>query len=267
MKKLFYLFLICVGLGIGLFLYAFFIEPNQVEIKTYSIKDKELSGLKIAFLTDLHIAPSHTKRLRNIINLTNNQKPDIILLGGDYANGHSEKTTMPLSLMAQELSRLKAPLGVYAVLGNHDWMIDGKKLITEFEKVGIFVLLNSYKTIKLPQKNLYIVGVEEDVYRHPDIQKSLEHTSLPRILVTHNPDLFQTLTQKVSLTLAGHNHGGQVVIPFIGPLIVSGKTGIKYARGLFYENNNSLIVGAGIGTSFLPIRLNCPPEIVVITFQ
>lgn len=260
-----FLFLTC--LGVGLFLYALLIEPNQINIKTYTLQNKELNGLKIAFLTDLHVAPSHLKRLRKVIDLTNKQKPDIVLLGGDYINGHRAETTMSLFVMAQELSQLKAPLGTYAVLGNHDWMIDGTHVVNTFEKAGIDVLMNTNKVIQLPHQKLYIAGTEDDIYRQADIQKALENTELPRILLIHNPDLFQTLTQQVTLALAGHNHGGQISIPFWGPIVVSGKTGLKYAQGFFEENNNKLIISRGIGMSILPIRFNCRPEITLIQFN
>ena len=151
-------------------------------------------------------------------------------------------------------------------LSNHDWWHNGVYIKNILEKNNIVVLENNSKTVKINNKNITIAGLEDEQTRIPDITKALRHANPTTILLTHNPDPFFNLRQKVFLTLAGHNHGGQVQIPFYGALIVPSLSGTKYANGLFNINGNLLLVTKGIGNSILNVRFFCPPEIVVIDF-
>ena len=116
-------------------------------------------------------------------------------------------------------------------------------------------------------KTVTIAGVEDLQTRIPNPEKALRGATRTAVLLTHNPDTFFDVKQDVFLTLAGHNHGGQVQLPFYGALIVPAKSGTKYSNGIFKENNNTLIVTKGLGNSIMNVRFCCPPEIVVIEFE
>ena len=128
------------------------------------------------------------------------------------------------------------------------------------KKYGFIVLSNS--SVKI--KNIYIAGVEDMQTGTPDVQKALENTKPPVILLTHNPDIYYDINQKVDLILAGHVHGGQVKIPFLGAMIVPSKYGAKFAEGIIEENHNKMIITKGLGTSILPVRFRSTPEIIVL---
>lgn len=251
-----------------LIFWSVFIEPNMLAINSLNLKSKDLNGLKIIFVGDFHVKKNQRKNLVRVVNKINEQNPDLILTTGDFVNGHNEKDSMPIEEISQELSKLKSKYGIYSVLGNHDWWQDGEKIKFFLEKNGIVVLEDESRTIKIKNQNLCIIGVEDITTRTVDIEKAFKNVSSPSILLTHSPDTFPLITKnkKTDLVLAGHTHGGQVAIPFIGALVVPSDYGRKYAQGLIRENNKTMFVTKGIGTSILPIRFNCIPEIVVINF-
>ena len=113
---------------------------------------------------------------------------------------------------------------------------------------------------------MYIAGLKDDTTRVPDINKALKNTSLPRIVLMHSPDMYSEIHDRINLAVAGHNHGGQVCIPILGPFFLPAKTGKKYAYGFFDDGFKKMIVTKGIGTSIIHARFNCVPEVVVIEF-
>ena len=245
-------------------MHSVFIEPNSLEVTRYTIKDNELHGIRVAFLTDFHLKRKDYKRLDKIVQLTNQQNPDIVLLGGDFANGHSKKNTMNPKVLAQKLSLFTSP--AYTVLGNHDWWTDGNLLTKELKDHGIKVLENSNTRIILKRRYVDIVGLADLNTRSVNIAKAFKKTAIPRIVISHNPDVYYDIIDDVSLILAGHTHGGQFVIPFTKPLFVPSKYGSRFASGLVKPTNNTMIISKGLGTSILPIRFNCKPEVVIIDF-
>ena len=255
-----------VIISILFLVYCFAIEPNMLQTKTYRIPDKKLKGLRVVFVSDFHIRPNGQKRLQKIVNLVNKQNPDIVLSGGDFVNGYREKETMPIEEIASGLNKIKSKYGFYTVLGNHDWDFDGVKISKVLQENGIKVLANSNSKIDTSIGTIYIAGVEDLKTRTPDIEKALENTENPTILLTHSPDVFPKVLLGVNLTLAGHVHGGQVRIPLWGAVLIPSKYGNRYSMGLIEETGRKIIVTKGIGTSILPVRFNCPPEIVVIDF-
>ena len=178
------------------------------------------------------------------------------------------EVSMPYSI--SDLKRLNTKYGAYSVIGNHDYWAGYDNVKEMLERVGIKVLANSNESLILKNgKKLYIAGVEDLQTGSPNIKIALEGTeSNPTILLTHSPDVFvEVLKDSVNLTLAGHVHGGQIRLPFIGALIIPSKYGNKYSQGLIEEKGRKMIVTKGIGTSILPLRFNCTPEIVVINFK
>lgn len=268
MEKIFLLIIVLLAV------WAFFIEPNLLIVNNIDMNIKDLKGLKVVFVGDFHIKPYQKRRLIRIVKEINKQHPDLILCAGDFVSGHKPKQSMPIEDIAKELSVLKPKYGFYAVLGNHDWWQGGEKITNVLRQNGVIVLGNENRVIDINGKKLYIAGSEDISMRSVDLAKSLENVSSPTILLTHSPDIFPfiakrtnfDLTKNVDLTLAGHLHGGQVSIPFVGPVVIPSNYGNKYARGLIMENGKSMFVTKGIGTSIFNVRFNCVPEIVVINF-
>ncbi len=248
-------------------MWCFTIEPNVVTVNKYKIKDESLQGIKLVFAGDFHVKPYQEKRLKYVVDKINAQNPDIVLFIGDYVNMHDEVMSYPISKTAKELSKIKTKHGIYTVLGNHDYFREGKKIKKALNDVGIVVLENRCREVTINGKNVYIAGIEDLITGFPNINRALRHAKNPTILLSHQPDIYPEVPERVNLTLAGHTHGGQVVLPFIGPLIVPSKFGAKYASGYFDEQGRKMIVTKGIGTSILPLRFNCNPEIIVIEFE
>lgn len=243
-----------------LFIWGFFIEPNLLVVKKYcgNFWNKDSKIKKIVFVSDFHIAKNDLWRLKRIVKLINKQNPDLVLSGGDYIKGHNGKSTMDIELISKEIAKINAP--VISVLGNHDGWYDKYRVKKALETSGIKVLSNSNTRIE----DLYISGVEDLQTGIPNIETALENTENPRILLTHTPDIYYDIKDSVNLVLAGHVHGGQVRIPFIGSLIVPSEYGTKFACGKFKETQNTMIVTKGLGTSILNVRFLTLPEIVVL---
>lgn len=258
-----------------LIIWAFFIEPNMLVITTLNIPVPELKGLKVVFVSDFHIKPNQKNRLKYVVKKINEQHPDLILSTGDFVSGHDPKQSLPIEEIAPVLSTLESKYGFYSVLGNHDWWQGGEEIEKALENNAVVVLGNENKKIKINDKTLYIAGVEDMDTRNIDLAKALKNADKPTILLTHTPDVFpfisdklnSKITGKVNLVLSGHTHGGQFNLPFVGALIVPSSYGNKYAQGLINENGKMMFVTKGIGTSILPVRFNCLPEIVVISFN
>ena len=247
-----YFLIICVLL----FIWSFFIEPNLLFIKRYKIP--ELGDIKIIFASDFHIAKGEKKRLEKIVNTINDEEADLVLLGGDFIKGHDGKHTLAIEEQAEILGRIKSP--VITVLGNHDGWFNKGRVKSALEKEGIKVLLNSNTKFE----NIFIAGVEDIQTGNPDIKSALKDTESPRILLSHSPDIYYDVEEKVDLILAGHVHGGQVYIPFLGAPVVPSKYGSKFSRGIINETYNKMIITKGLGTSILPIRFCSVPEIIII---
>ena len=241
-----------------LFLYVSVIEPNILTVKRITVSDERLKGLKIVFASDFHVKPHEMYRLERIVKKINEQNPDVILLGGDYVNGHKKGNTLNVDIIAGLLGDLKSRYGTVAVMGNHDGWQGKKEIIEAFETEGITVLENSNRNFG----EFTVAGVEDLQTGMPDIKKALSGVKNSVIFLSHTPDIIEHVPDSVNLTLCGHTHGGQVVI--VKPLTVPSKYGTKYAYG-YYENER-MFVSRGLGTSILPLRFNCFPEIVVINF-
>ncbi len=246
--------------------YAFFIEPNLLTLNHYTIKNSALKGTRLVFAADFHIKKNQSGRLKRIVNLINSQNADIILLGGDYVNGMDRADNIPLVEMEKELSKLCAPYGVYAVWGNHDRWYGENQVKNVLKHSNIVLLKNENKQIKTPAKTIFVAGVDDLVTGTPDVEQALKNTKKPVIFVTHSPDIFPQIPAGTDIVLAGHTHGGQVVVPFLGPVVAPSEYGSRYALGKIEDNGKVMIVTKGLGTSILHVRFNCLPEIVVVDF-
>lgn len=250
------------------------IEPNRLVVHSETIQIEswpvELSGLRIAVISDIHTGGPfiNDQKLRDIVGKTNALKPDLIVLLGDYMSSntwHSHRVEPGVTTAA--LKNLKAPLGVYAVLGNHDWWYSGERVRDAFDANGIPVLEDEVVEIKWHEKSFWLVGLADLWTRPQHIGATIAKVPAgsTMIALTHNPDIFPNLPQSVPLLLAGHTHGGQVNFPLFGTPIVPSRFGRKYTVGHLFENSHHLFVSTGIGTSILPVRFRVPPEIVLLT--
>ena len=249
-------------IAITLFVWGFLIEPYILTVKKIQIEDKALKGLRIVFATDFHYKPYEKFRLKRDVKIINKQNADIILLGGDFLNGHEKGKSLESKVVAQEFAQLKSKYGVFAVFGNHDVWQDAAGIYKNFTRNNITILKNNSQKAG----NVYIAGVEDLQTQNPDIEKALKDTKSPTILLSHTPDIIYEVPEYVNLTLAGHLHGGQIRIPFHGAVVAPSVYGTKFAYGMYYVKNRKLFVSKGIGTSVLPLRFFCLPEIVVIDF-
>jgi uncharacterized protein len=171
--------------------------------------------------------------------------------------------------IAESLRGLRAPLGVYAVLGNHDWWFDGPRVTRAFEGVGIRVLENDAARVERNGRSLWLAGLADLWTRKPDVSRALTGVTDdgPVIVFTHNPDLFPQVPPRAALTLAGHTHGGQVCLPLLGRPVVPSEFGQRYADGHVVEGGRHLFVSSGVGTSIIPVRFRVPPEVVILTLR
>ncbi len=197
----------------------------------------------------------------------NDARPDIVLLAGDYVvTGVRGGSFVPPETTASILSRLRAPLGVFAVLGNHDHWYDGERVGAAFESAGIRVLLNEVLPVRGEGFDFWLVGIGDLWEAKPVVGQILDELpdGVASIAFTHNPDVFPEIPDRIALTLAGHTHGGQVDLPFLGTPVVPSRFGDRYARGHVVEGGRHLFVTSGLGTSLLPVRFRVPPEIALL---
>ncbi len=260
----------------GLAFYAFLIEPNRLVIHRQAIQitncPAALSGLRIAVISDIHVGGPFIDddKLRLIVDRTNELKPDLIVILGDYMSGNSwHGHRVEPVVFAPHLKGLQAPLGVYSVLGNHDWWYNGLKVRYALEANGIKVLEDEVSEVKRGSSSFWLAGLADRWTRPQHIRETIDRVpaGAPVIALTHNPDIFPNLPKRVPLLLAGHTHGGQVNFPLIGRPIEPSDFGQKYAAGHVFENDHHLFVTTGIGTSILPVRFRVTPEIVLLTLQ
>ncbi len=276
--------------GVAVTGYAFGIEPGfLLRVQRYALTPPGWpSGfkLRIAALADIHAAEPYMgrARLKRIVAAANALEPDLTLLLGDYATGHRFVTQrIPVADIAAALKDLSAPLGVHAILGNHDWWDDkaaqkrsaGPSLYrAALEAQGLPVYENDGVRLEHRGKPFWLLGLGDQVAfikgrGHfkgiDDLPATLAKVTddAPIILMIHEPDAFTEVPARVSLTLAGHTHGGQVRLFGYSPVVPSAY-GNRFAYGHVVENDRHLIVSGGLGCSILPVRFGVPPEIVLI---
>ena len=222
--------------------------------------------LRIALLTDTHLAgPDQSpERLRRIVAAIDAEHPDLILLGGDYM---SERKFVGRNYSAEEavapFAGLDAPLGIVAVLGNHDiW--DAPGAVSEaLGRLGIPLLRNQ----AIRRGPLAIGGIDDAHTHHGDIARTLAAVRAlggAPLLLSHGPDVFPDLPAGAVL-LVGHTHCGQVALPLIGAITVPSKYGVRYACGRYDEDGKTMIVSGGVGTSVIPLRFAAPPDWWLVT--
>ena len=256
--------------------WSFLIEPNRLVLHEETIQlenwPRELNGLRVAVISDIHVGGPFIdeKKLRVIVARTNQLQPDLIVLLGDYMSPNSwHAHRVEPEVIAASLKDLRAPLGVYSVLGNHDWWYDGRKVRRALEENGIKVLDDEVAEVKWRDSSFWLAGLADLWTRPQHIPQTIAMVPQGKALIalTHNPDIFPRIPASVPLLLAGHTHGGQVNLPLIGRPIEPSDYGQRYAAGDIFENGHHLFVTTGIGTSILPVRFRVTPEIVLLTLS
>ena len=258
----------------SLFGYAFCIEPWMIIVAKYEIESEQLpeafDGFKIAFIADPHHGKRYTyDKLNRVVRKTHGQSPDIILLGGDYSNEHPKD----LAECFDKFSELDAPLGVYAILGNHDYW-NPPLMRQAIADAGIHLLQNSGVWLEKDGSRVLLVGVEDLWCGKPSLEPVWQELidSDYAVLLSHNSDFIDdvepSLLQHLDLMLSGHTHGGQVTLFGLYTPKKMVKSGL--VSGHFPPDDSGkpdIIVSNGIGTSILPLRFFARPQIVIVTLK
>jgi predicted MPP superfamily phosphohydrolase len=262
--------------------YAAAIEPQQLVVTPYTLKPRGWPAgrkLTITVVADLHAGGPDMPlpNVQRIVDIANALKSDVIVMLGDYiARYRFAVERIPDPVWAAELARLQAPLGVWAILGNHDWWYDLAGVRNALAEVRIPLLENQAVLLGPEGERVWVAGIGDQIaYRigHgrfrgvDDLPGTLAQvtTDDPVILLVHEPDIFPRVPSRVALTFAGHTHGGQIRVPLIWPAFVPSRYGKRYAYGHVVERERHLIVSGGLGTSIIPARFGVPPEIVHVT--
>jgi uncharacterized protein len=283
---------------VGLSGYGLAVEPGyRLEVTRYSVRPRNWTAglnLTVGVIADVHAGGPlmPVERIRAIAARTNALKPDIIVLLGDFTASHKFKTrSVAPAEWAEALSTLKAPLGVHAILGNHDWWddlaaqrsgrgpVEGRRML---ERFGIPVYENDAVRLEKSGHGFWLAGLGDQLAfvkamrRRPrrkrtgprgvdDLAGTLAkiNDTAPVILLAHEPDIFPQVPERVALTLSGHTHGGQVRLFSYSPRVPS-RFGNRFAYGHIVEDGRHLVVSGGLGCSVLPVRIGVPPEIVMV---
>ena len=264
-------------LAAGRGLYSFIVEPGLVKVESISLKLKRLSpgfsGIRIAQVSDIHMGGwMNAERLQNVVDLVFAQKPDLLLFTGDFLIGHGfdDDSEQAVHDLVTVLLSLTASTPSFGILGNHDYWTNPNAVRGMLHACNIMELTNKVFTLHRGKEILHICGVD-DVWEG-DVR--LEHVlgqitdDGAAILMAHEPDFADTTaaTGRFDLQVSGHSHGGQVVIPLIGPPILP-YLGQKYPAGLYQIGKMYQYTNRGVGVGRIPIRFNCPPEITLFTLN
>ena len=274
-----------VAVGSGFSGYAFAVESRfRLVVTEWDLptpKWRHSRPLRIVILSDIHACEPWmpVDRIHSIVEEANRLGGDIILLLGDFAAGlgRFKLGPVPAKQWSRALAELSAPLGVYAIPGNHDWWTNLAEVMDALAAAGIPVFQNRAQKFTSPAP-FWLAGTDS-IVAHPygrgdfgsaaDLPGTLSQITndAPAILMAHEPDMFVNVPDRFAVTLSGHTHGGQVLLPFIGRPVVPSEFGQRFAYGHIHEGGRDLIVSAGLGCSILPVRFGVPPEITVVTLR
>ena len=255
----------------GLRLYAAHVAPRRLRLERVAVPlpglPVGLVGLRIGFLSDIHHDQGRPLALlARGVALLNAAAPDVIVLGGDYVVGRGRG----FAPCARLLGRLRAPLGVYAILGNHDHWGAAERVAAQLTDAGATVLRNASRRLVAPGgAPFWLLGLDSGVREHADPDAAL--AGVPedafRLLLAHEPqlaDVVRAYGARVDLQLSGHTHGGQIVPPLLGPIFLP-PLGRHYLHGLYQTPGWPLYVSRGIGGLPPFLHFRCPPEVTLLT--
>ncbi len=260
-------------LSLGAAAYGFLIEPGLFRVERVRLRLKRLprsfSGIRIAQISDIHMGGwMNRERLQEVMDLITGEKPDVLLITGDFLIGHQFDETSPQLLqdLITVLSPLSQTIPTFAVLGNHDYWTNAEAVRIMFSTCGIRDLTNSVFTLTRANAHLHLCGVDDIWEGVPDLESIASQLTYntAAILLAHEPDFADksARTGSFDLQVSGHSHGGQVVLPFLGPPILP-YLGRKYPSGLYKIGEMYQYTNRGVGMAGLPVRWNCRPEITI----
>ena len=255
---------VAIGAAAGTAAHGFLYERHHVLLTDQTLDiagwPAALGGFRIGFLTDLHRSStvSHAM-IAAAVDLVMAQQPDLVVVGGDYVTNRDRRFVQPA---AEALAGLSAPFGVYAVLGNHD---DERDISGALAGVGFAVLKDARTQITVRGETIDIAGLRYWTHRMADIARVVKGASPSLILLAHTPKrLIEASALSVPLLLSGHTHGGQIVLPGIGAIAARE---FPLVAGPGRRENTTAFVSRGVGTVYLPVRVNCPPEVAILRLQ
>jgi predicted MPP superfamily phosphohydrolase len=249
-------------------------EASQIRVTRATVPVRNLpaafAGKTIAVVADLHHGPFvGIEFVRAVVGLTNALNPDVVALVGDYAHkGRDAHHQLPPCLEA--LSALTAPLGVFAVPGNHDMARGGALYREVIATTPLTDLTNTHRSVALGGERLWVAGVDDLWWGKPDLDSALGGipTGAAVVLLSHNPDFAEDRPDgRVGLVLSGHTHGGQLYLPGVGSGWGASRYGDKYCRGLVRGPASPVFVSRGLGEAGVPLRINSPPEVCLLTLS
>jgi predicted MPP superfamily phosphohydrolase len=250
---------VAIAAGAG---YGQFIERHALEVVRLEVNVGLGGPLTVALLSDIHFDPLYeTDYLEQVVTCTNQLAPDLILYAGDFVSRSDQRLTDLGNILRQGNARM----GSFAVLGNHDHWVGAERVEAALASAGIAVLRN--QSVPLPgRENWYLTGLESYWAGAPNTTSLADTPAAARhLLLVHEPDSFDLLTDsRIALQLSGHTHGGQVRVPFAGAIVLP-SWGKNYQAGLYGQAGRQLYVNRGIGTVGKHYRVNCRPEITLLT--
>lgn len=259
-----------VGAG-GVSGYGGLVEAWDYEVTETAVPVRDLperfEGFRIAQVSDVHHGRLVSiEEVRRVVGLASEARADLIALTGDYTTSLREY----VEPCAEALAELRAPEGVWAVLGNHDHRTDGPLTQRALVRRGINVLTNENTELRRGADALRLAGVDDWGWGKADFARALRGVDIarPSVLLSHEPMAFDVPeTRGVSLILSGHTHGGQICLPFVGAPAAYVMKHLKYLRGMYEREGTRLYVSRGTGVIGLPVRLGARPEVAVLRLQ
>ena len=259
-----------VGAGVPA-AYGGLVEAWAYEVTETVVRIRDLperfEGFRIAQLSDVHHGRLVSiEEVRRVVGLANAARPDLIALTGDYTTS-LRKYVEPC---AEALGELRAPEGVWAVLGNHDHNTDGPLTRQALRRRGVEVLTNMNTELRRGADVLQLAGVDDWGWGKADFARAMQgvDTSRPTVMLAHEPMALDAQeTRGVSLILSGHTHGGQITLPFVGAPAAYLWRHLKYLSGMYESEGTQLYVSRGTGVIGVPVRLGAPPEVAVLRLQ
>lgn len=254
-----------VGLATGTVGYGVAVERHRVRLDQRSLTvtglPAALDGLRVGLITDVHLSPMvPADDIRAAVDLLAAARPDVVALGGDYVTDADVTRAAPVAELLAPLA--VAPLGAFAVLGNHD---DDRVVPAALAARGFAVLRDQRTRLTWRGETVDVVGLRYWTRRLPDITRVVKGAGPTTVMLAHDPRrLREAATLDVQLVLAGHTHGGQVVLPGVGAVAARR---FPVVAGEATEGNCRLFVSRGVGTVFVPVRINCPPEVSVLVLR
>ena len=253
-----------IGAATGTLAHGYLYERHHLELTRETLHvsglPPALGGLRIGFLTDFHRSETVSHELVDrAARMAMAEAPDLIVLGGDYVTWGDRRYVKPV---AEALASLAAPNGVFAILGNHD---DDRDMPAALTAKGFVVLRDARTRLTVRGETLDLAGIRYWTRKASDIAHVLRGAAPNVFLLAHTPmRLAEAAALTVPLVLSGHTHGGQIVLPGVGAVAARE---FPVIAGVGHRESTTIFVSRGVGTVYIPVRLNCPPEVAILTLQ